>query len=106
MIWDIARSWQVGISLLLFASGCEAQTDLCQTGARLSVAEPEIRQALIEDLRNSGVELQESANGDLCYSANMNRQVFDKLTALRLQRHPANEFIIAGGAFQNAYFRN
>lgn len=97
--------------LVLCLGGCEPETeqaptpaDLCETGTRLTIREPEVRRGLVAELRRSGTAFQENADSTLCYPSNLHVQILDRIVDLRLRALPANEFVIAGGKFAARVF--
>ena len=86
----IALVISVGISL----PGCSGPANLCDTGGRSTIARDDLRQALLADLTKSGVPVQLSSSGAICYESQYRELVVARIIALELERRPANRVSI------------
>lgn len=97
--------YAIFIAVILFMTpACSAEEDLCATGNRLSVARVELKEALLDEMREEGITVQESASGEICYPAEKADYVRGKLISLDLQQRPSNHITIAGGEFARQVF--
>ena len=93
--------YRYGVLILILISSFNlwAGENICATGNRTNIANIELKQALIDELRKDGIDFELAANGDICYAPNYKKEVTKRIISLDLKLRPPNQIKIASGPF-------